>query len=1851
MMGKSHRTTRDKYIVFLLIITMIFSMFLSSAFTVAGTPLYYGQIGESVYAELSQDGVLTLSGEGSTYDYSPSRPAPWYRDRERILSVQIENGITSLGSYLFYNCKNLTGKLTLPESLHTIGKRAFSGDSFAAAPKLRAVINEFTETELLTGTAQTPEPSASGSLSPAGPDKEIIPPIQNEDPAPEELDSKLLDPAEPADKDPSVELPEDGSMGDPTPSADDPADSPAGQEPEPEQEDTLSEKVPSDDFSDEEARETVTVQEVQPLFAKYSKEPGKEAPLETAGSLSGDEPTTDDPAEDSFAEEPADEFSGESSREEAPAAEGLSIEDSSEKCEPALITEQIVGTDAFYPRQNGAYYCTDENETFIAAMETAGYLRASSLEPVTYSDSSGNQYTSLGLVTEHGLLLEDFCAPLEAPQGDALQAYSFIGWEAAAAEDQDVAPTPDDVSDGKANNADPTRYPAWSFAPYEEENPCFTACFILGARPLAERTLEKEIDGRRVSVTGKLPENAGLSVEVISLLDAEAIIGGHLADEVQPTIHFAYDLAILVDGEKYQPADYGESVRVRIENAPLPENGGSLSVLHVKDDDTAEQLSVEPITQIAVEFTADSFSPYIAYSLAFTGAEVYYLDGGYYANEEDAKNAANPIGDYATLQDFLNGIHQDVIIHMMSAYSVSGTEQIDGGVDSVTLLRHSPYTGSLITVASGGNLSLQNVTVDGGAKWIGEFNTEILTGRTNSGLSATAPLVRVAGILSLNDGAVLHNNDSNDNGGGIYVTGSLSMSGGAISDNRAYTTTPRKQGGGVYVASTGSFTMTGGEISANHAMDYGGGVYIVSGSSFTMSGGAISGNMAMAEDSGANGYGRGGGVAVSLGSFTMSGDAVIRDNFAHMYGGGIRCDGSFSMLGGTIADNQSPYGGGIYLNGHNTDTDQGNLMEFSGGTITGNIATGSGISGGGIYVGQGSSAQTSNLEGPTLIMSGGVISGNTANRGGGLAFANWVNFEMSGGSVIENASAEGEDIYLNITNTSGGSGTITITGGTAKITTADKNLAPITNAEGDPVYLNTITLEGMVQRTAVTQIASNLSYLYGCDDVSTAAAGDGTQQLYLWAPLKNAASAATVISGVGTADAYYSGAITPQASNSAAATFSVNLIYVNGSAASGGNGTPEAPYNTFAAALAAAETSGSATIVVCGPTELSSEQAIAKNVTLTSMVGDTDYRNGTYSPQTPNAGAVLKRAEGYTGYLITVSGTASLSNITIDGGAVWDNHTNSAVLGRGTTNTGISGAAPMIGVSSGASLSVNSGALLQNNDSSGSSDYGGAIHIVEGNVFMGGGEIFGCNAAHGGAVGGNGTFTMTGGTIHGCAAERNSGAIHVNGSYTISGDAEITANQAQNGGAATVGGNGSLTINGGRISGNLAELGGGIYNSNSPNTTFSMAGGEISGNTATVSGSAVYMITENELVTNTVISGGKLAGSAADGSCITVAGGTFTLGTDTGISAIDIADRIDLAAGQAIHIASGGIAVKSPLLVNPSGSLLPGRVIATYDAPLTADPANFLVSGHTLTANGQNIVLGKLTGMVTAAGEGVALGAGQSKSYTLDLSGLFAVGSELSITSISADASASISGFALKPYGEVLENQRRWGSTSSNTLFGLSAKMSGGTEKDAYADSQSGGSTPLGTAAENSKLTFTVYNGNTITQGGKAGVFVITLSDGTNSCDLELTINRRAGGIISVNVPLQVTGVIDANGQFTFPDTAEYSIQNYSLLPVAVTDIAWTWKTGGGNGVNEMFSDYKKLTGIVNLGGKSYSFTGAAPTTAVPAAGNTIDALNGTLPGKLALGLGINLGQDNYMKSLEAAEVAAITYTIGVTTS
>lgn len=77
--------------------------------------------GEDLRWILEEDGTLSLFGTGAMWDSSP-----WQEYAERILRVNLPEGLTAIGNRAFSGCTALTG-VRIPASLQQVGENAFSG--------------------------------------------------------------------------------------------------------------------------------------------------------------------------------------------------------------------------------------------------------------------------------------------------------------------------------------------------------------------------------------------------------------------------------------------------------------------------------------------------------------------------------------------------------------------------------------------------------------------------------------------------------------------------------------------------------------------------------------------------------------------------------------------------------------------------------------------------------------------------------------------------------------------------------------------------------------------------------------------------------------------------------------------------------------------------------------------------------------------------------------------------------------------------------------------------------------------------------------------------------------------------------------------------------------------------------------------------------------------------------------------------------------------------------------------------------------------------------------------------------------------------------------------------------------------------------------------------------------------------------------------------------------------------------------------------------------------------------------------------------------------------------------------
>ena len=151
--------------------------------------------------------------------------------------------------------------------------------------------------------------------------------------------------------------------------------------------------------------------------------------------------------------------------------------------------------------------------------------------------------------------------------------------------------------------------------------------------------------------------------------------------------------------------------------------------------------------------------------------------------------------------------------------------------------------------------------------------------------------------------------------------------------------------------------------------------------------------------SGRTGGDKGGSIFAESADVNLYGGALT-GNSGLKQGGGVSLDCSnLNLYGGEISGNSAENGGAVYLNR------EPSVLTMSGGTISGNTATGSD---GGVYIYR---------TGSVCNLSGGVIENNTAGDNGGGIYINSGNYgklNLSGAPVVQGNTVSGKanNVYL-----------------------------------------------------------------------------------------------------------------------------------------------------------------------------------------------------------------------------------------------------------------------------------------------------------------------------------------------------------------------------------------------------------------------------------------------------------------------------------------------------------------------------------------------------------------------------------------------------------------------------------------------------------------------------------------------------------------------------------------------------------------------------------------------------------------------------------------------------------------------
>ncbi len=219
---------------------------------------------------------------------------------------------------------------------------------------------------------------------------------------------------------------------------------------------------------------------------------------------------------------------------------------------------------------------------------------------------------------------------------------------------------------------------------------------------------------------------------------------------------------------------------------------------------------------------------------------------------------------------------------------------------------------------------------------------------------------------------VRHRHPNDHYGGGIYNTGTLTLTDSTVSGSSA------QYGGGIF-DNIGTLTLIDSTITQNHAADgggNGGGISIDNGGVVNLTGSQITQNSA----------GYGGGIDCSVGTTVTLTDSTVSGNAASAaIGGGIRNQGSLYLYSSTISGNQAATNGGDIDN-------QGNLTAIDSTIAFGTAASVSGFGGGITNSG-------------TMTLTDSIVAGNSAFSGGGIYNSNFGMVTLNDSTVANNTDA------------------------------------------------------------------------------------------------------------------------------------------------------------------------------------------------------------------------------------------------------------------------------------------------------------------------------------------------------------------------------------------------------------------------------------------------------------------------------------------------------------------------------------------------------------------------------------------------------------------------------------------------------------------------------------------------------------------------------------------------------------------------------------------------------------------------------------------------------------------------------
>uniref|UniRef100_UPI00402920DF hypothetical protein n=1 Tax=Faecalibacterium prausnitzii TaxID=853 RepID=UPI00402920DF len=218
------------------------------------------------------------------------------------------------------------------------------------------------------------------------------------------------------------------------------------------------------------------------------------------------------------------------------------------------------------------------------------------------------------------------------------------------------------------------------------------------------------------------------------------------------------------------------------------------------------------------------------FAMLLSLAMLFTLAPTAFAADSENASGSNTTWESATTLDHDLTINSGETLTVKGLITIQGTVTISGGG---TIKRGEGFADYMIVVPEGSTLTLENITVDGGAVWSGDSDATLKHGTTNSGIAATSAMIYNFGELLVTDGTVLQNNENTTASGKIATKDETT-------GEYTYPTVEDKVQFGGAVLNGGEMKITGGLIQNNSVAWRGAGV--ASYGIIEMTGGTVQGN-------------------------------------------------------------------------------------------------------------------------------------------------------------------------------------------------------------------------------------------------------------------------------------------------------------------------------------------------------------------------------------------------------------------------------------------------------------------------------------------------------------------------------------------------------------------------------------------------------------------------------------------------------------------------------------------------------------------------------------------------------------------------------------------------------------------------------------------------------------------------------------------------------------------------------------------------------------------------------------------------------------------------------------------------